>query len=197
MHLFRLSYGNGKNFCRVGKRDLMSRARVSDRRLNVALDGLVRRGFVKPLHRSTDGTLYRVLLPSEAMGLPPEAGLETGKKIEMAARQGPRPARGKSGKPPREKPLESPLNEERFAEVSGQKPKGPTLAEMADSFFQARKKSPSPTGRQNALSVLTGLLEDGFSRTEVAKALHWFIQNHPDEPTLERLPYFIEIALEK
>jgi hypothetical protein len=65
LHLLRLSYGEGLNFCRVGKRLLMARLHLSERRLNRVLDGLVRAGLCLPVHRNNDGTLYRVFLPAE------------------------------------------------------------------------------------------------------------------------------------
>ena len=98
--------------------------------------------------------------------------------------------------PARERPLESPLNEERFARASGRKPKGPGVAEMADGFYKARGQKPGPRERQLAVSVLTGLLEDGFLRDEIKKALDWLVEHHPEEKSLERLPYFIAQALE-
>jgi len=223
LHLFRLSYGEGKNFCRVGKREISGRTGLSDRRLNVVLDGLVRKGHIKPLHRDTAGTLYRIFLPSELLRIEPEPGLVRGEKFDAPAPQpAPRPAapaelaapaaaasaKPKAGKPPaaspkaakkaaRQKPLESPLNEERFAVVAGRPVRGPGLSEMADRFFAARKVAAGQTERQLALTVLTELLEDGFSRDEVMAAVQWLIENLPDEKTLDRLPYIIATALEK
>jgi hypothetical protein len=68
--LLRLSYGEGRNFCRAAKRDLMSRLGASERRLVRILDGLVRKGFARPLHRDNRGTLFRVFLPREVSGEP-------------------------------------------------------------------------------------------------------------------------------
>jgi hypothetical protein len=226
LHLFRLAYGEGRNFCRVGKREISGRTGLSDRRLNVVLDGLVRKGHIKPLHRDTGGTLYRVFLPSELLRLDPEPGLVRGPKIEKPEPPAPvkpvaagadaaplpetaPPAKGRAAaRPPaakakaakkaaRQKPLESPLNEERFADVSGKPVRGPGLSQMADRFFAARKVAAGQTERQLALTVLTELLEDGFSRDEVMTAVEWLIVNLPEEKTLDRLPYVIATALEK
>ena len=68
LQLLRLAWGEGRNFCRAGKRDLMARLRLSERRLLRVLDALVARGFAKPLHRDNRGTLWRVYLPREAFG---------------------------------------------------------------------------------------------------------------------------------
>lgn len=68
LQLLRLAWGEGQNFCRAGKRDLMARLRLSERRLNRVLDALVERRLLKPLHRDNRGTLWRVYLPNEARG---------------------------------------------------------------------------------------------------------------------------------
>ena len=70
LHLLRLAYGEGRNWARVGKRELMARLRLSERRLLRVLDALVERGFLRPLHRDNRGTLWRVALPREAFGEP-------------------------------------------------------------------------------------------------------------------------------
>ena len=71
LQLLRLSLGEGRNFCRVAKRDLMARLRLSERRLLRVLDAVVAKGFARPLHRDNRGTLWRVSLPCEAFGEPP------------------------------------------------------------------------------------------------------------------------------
>lgn len=68
--LLRLAYGEGRNWARAGKRELMARLRLSERRLLRVLDGLVRKGFARPLQRDNRGTLWRVALPAEAFGEP-------------------------------------------------------------------------------------------------------------------------------
>ncbi|HET6438101.1 MAG TPA: hypothetical protein VFG59_08570 [Anaeromyxobacter sp.] len=68
LQLMRLSYGEGRNWCRAAKRDLEARLHVSERRLLRLLDGLVERGLVRPLHRDNRGTLWRVFLPGEGTG---------------------------------------------------------------------------------------------------------------------------------
>ncbi|BDG07113.1 hypothetical protein [Anaeromyxobacter paludicola] len=70
LQLLRLSWGEGRNFCRAAKRELMARLALSERRLNHVLDGVVEKGFARPLHRDNRGTLYRVYLPAEAFGEP-------------------------------------------------------------------------------------------------------------------------------
>jgi hypothetical protein len=69
--LLRLSYGEGRNFCRVAKRELLARLGTTERRLHRIVDGLVSKGFVRLLQRDNRGTAFRVYLPREAAG---EAG---------------------------------------------------------------------------------------------------------------------------
>jgi hypothetical protein len=68
LHLLRLSLAEGRNWCRVAKKDLLARLRLSERGLLRVLDGLVAKGFARPLHRDNRGTLWRVYLPREAFG---------------------------------------------------------------------------------------------------------------------------------
>ncbi len=70
LHLLRLSVAEGRNWCRLAKRELMDRLRLSERRLLRVLGALVEKGFARPLHRDNRGTLWRVYLPSEAAGEP-------------------------------------------------------------------------------------------------------------------------------
>jgi hypothetical protein len=85
LQLLRLSWGEGRNFCRAAKRDLMARLRLSERRLNHVLDGVVEKGFARPLHRDNRGTLYRVYLPAEAFGEALGDEVLCGRPLELAA----------------------------------------------------------------------------------------------------------------
>jgi hypothetical protein len=264
LQLVRLAYGEGRNYCWVGKRELERRCRLSERRLHVALDGLVQKGQVKPLARRNRGTLYRVLLPAEALDGRPEPGVRLGARAEPGER---RPRRGKEratraalrarvqalapalarlettesvdhallpaagqtrvegkGKsaaasadakarplprPPaatktraplgpveRVRPLESPLNEERFADLQ-KKGAGPavSVAEIAAAFFKASGVRPSPEEQDAALSEITGLLEDGYQRAEILRAAEWYGRKFPKARKLDRLAYYIHQAL--
>jgi hypothetical protein len=68
LQLLRLAWGEGRNYCRAGKKELMARLQLTERRLNRILDALVARRLLKPLHRDNRGTLWRVYLPGEARG---------------------------------------------------------------------------------------------------------------------------------
>jgi hypothetical protein len=83
LHLLRLSFGEGRNWCRVTKRELERRLRISERRLLRVLDGLVARRLARPLHRDNRGTLWRVYLPREAAGAPVGDGVLLGRASPM------------------------------------------------------------------------------------------------------------------
>jgi hypothetical protein len=89
LQLLRLSVGEGRNFCRVAKRDLLARLRLSERRLLRVLDALVAKRFLRPLHRDNRGTLYRVYLPAEAFGEPLGEGVLVGRAAALKLVRGP------------------------------------------------------------------------------------------------------------
>ncbi|ABC82278.1 hypothetical protein [Anaeromyxobacter dehalogenans] len=84
LHLLRLSFGEGRNWCRAAKRDLMARLRLSERRLLRVLDALVEKRFARPLHRDNRGTLWRVYLPREAAGQAPGDEVLLGRAVPAA-----------------------------------------------------------------------------------------------------------------
>jgi hypothetical protein len=88
LHLLRLSVGEGRNFCRVAKRDLGARLRLSERRLLRVLDALVAKGFARPLDRDNRGTLWRVYLPREAFGEPLGDDVLVGRATELRVVKG-------------------------------------------------------------------------------------------------------------
>jgi hypothetical protein len=93
LQLLRLAWGEGQNYCRAGKRELMGRLRLSERRLNRILDALVERRLLKPLHRDNRGTLWRVFLPGEARGETLGDDVLLGRAAPIAAAL-PRPPQG-------------------------------------------------------------------------------------------------------
>jgi hypothetical protein len=191
VQLFRLSFLTAKNFCRVGKKELAERTGMSLVRLNASLEGLVKKGFARPVHRSVRGTLWRVFHPAE-VGVRAEYKVEEGKRVKLEVKK----ARPAKPAPPPKKAVESPLNVERFAEISGEIPELP-LKKIAEKFFEVRNRKPEPDELDDALSVITGLLEDGFSRKQVLFALQWFAEKFPKEKDLSRLPYYTARALEE
>jgi len=99
LQLLRLSVGEGRNFCRVAKRDLAVRLRLSERRLLRVLDALVAKRFARPLDRDNRGTLWRVYLPREAFGEPLGDDVLVGRATELRLVKEPA-ARGAGRKPP-------------------------------------------------------------------------------------------------
>ena len=83
LQLLRLSVGEGRNFCRIAKRELGARLRLSERRLLRVLDALVGKGFARPLDRDNHGTLWRVYLPREAFGEPLGDDVLVGRATEL------------------------------------------------------------------------------------------------------------------
>jgi hypothetical protein len=65
LQVLRLSWGAGRNFCRIAKRELQLRLSLSERHLNRVLARLVLSGALRPLQRTNLGTLYRVRSPDE------------------------------------------------------------------------------------------------------------------------------------
>ena len=191
LQLFRLAYGAGKNFCRVGKKELVERTGMSAVRTNAALEGLVKKKLAKPIHRSVRGTLWRVFHPAEA-GAEVAYKVEEGNRVRLKVKEA-RPA--KPSAPPK-KALEAPGNVDRFAQVGGEKPELP-LKKLAEKYFDLKGRKPEPDELDDTLSIITGLLEDGFSRKQAVFAIEWFTQNFPREKDLSRLPYYIARALEE
>lgn len=83
LHLLRLSVGEGRNWCRIAKRELVGRTRLSERRLLRVLAALVEKRFARPLHRDNRGTLWRVYLPREAAGEPLGDGVLVGRAAAL------------------------------------------------------------------------------------------------------------------
>jgi hypothetical protein len=83
LHLLRLSVAEGRNWCRVAKKDLMDRLRLSERRLLRVLAALVEKRYARPLDRDNRGTLWRVYLPSEAAGEPVGEDVLLGRAAEL------------------------------------------------------------------------------------------------------------------
>lgn len=92
LQLLRLAWGEGRNYCRVGKRELMDRLRLTERRLNRIVGGLVEKGLLRPLHRDNRGTLWRVYLPGEARGERLGGDVLLGRASPIAAVPPPPPA---------------------------------------------------------------------------------------------------------
>ncbi|HSN92467.1 MAG TPA: hypothetical protein VLS93_14640 [Anaeromyxobacteraceae bacterium] len=150
LQLLRLAWGEGRNFCRAGKRELMARLRLSERRLLRVLDALVARGFARPLHRDNRGTLWRVFLPREAFG-------ERMGDDVLLGRAGPAPVRG--GAHPRPEP-----------ERGARDPAAPGALALARALARARGAE-GTAGQAEAAREVRELLDEGQTPARIAASI--------------------------
>lgn len=160
LHLLRLSVGEGRNWCRAAKKDLMARLRLSERRLLRVLDGLVEKGFARPLDRDNRGTLWRVALPSEALGEAPGEDVLLGRAAPaaVAPARDPEPAA-----PPRLAPRRPPRPAPPRAAAS-------PIEALATALADARGDA-GEDGLARARAEVRDLLAEGTSPARVAAAI--------------------------
>ena len=156
LQLLRLAFGEGRNFCRAGKRDLMARLGLSERRLNRVLGALVEKRFLRALHRDNRGTLWRVYLPREAFGEPVGDDVLLGRPAGSAD-----PASGAAAAP-RAAPAAAP------APGSGTRH---GVRELAGALLAARDAAPTPEALEDAAAEVRELLAEGASLRQVAAAV--------------------------
>jgi hypothetical protein len=144
LQLLRLAFGEGRNFCRAGKRDLMARLSLSERRLNRVLSALVEKRFIRPLHRDNRGTLWRVYLPREAFGEAVGDDVLLGRPVPAGATPAPAPVTA-------------------LAPRRG----GAALAGLARSLALARGLAPTPEAMAAAAAEIAELLDEGHSVRQV------------------------------
>jgi hypothetical protein len=156
LHLLRLSYGVGRNFCRAGKRELMARLGLSERRLLRALAALVEKGFARPVHRDNRGTLWRVSLPHEALGEPAGDDVLLGRAAAPAAAEARFPSPSPAPPPAPPAPEPSPAR------------RGPvSLLALAESLCLARGRVPSRQALDASAAEVADMLADGHGRARV------------------------------
>jgi len=168
LQLLRLSWGAGRNFCRVGKRELEARLGLSERRLLRVLDAVVEAGLARPLHRDNRGTLWRVLLPREADGLALGDDVLSGRAaLEPIASSPPLPGdrRGPSTPPPR--------GGGDAREGRGEGPPRPTAdpdSPLARALAEARGAT-DPAGLAAAAREVRELVAEGQSPARIHAAI--------------------------
>jgi hypothetical protein len=145
-HLLRLSYGEGRNFCRAGKRDLMARLGLSERRLLRVLSALVEKRFLRPVHRDNRGTAWRVSLPAEVLGEAPGDDVLLGRACEAPAAAPPAPAA-----PPRRASSRGPVS----------------LLSLAETLARARGRAGDREALERAAAEVADLLAEGHTREQV------------------------------
>jgi hypothetical protein len=158
LHLIRLSWGEGRNWARIGKKDLMARLRLSERRLLRVLDALVAGAFVMPLHRDNRGTLWKVAWPGEPFGAP--AGDEV-----LLGRASPAPA---SAAPPDGHPLAPAAARARPA--AGGARRGARELELARALVAARGLH-GPAAEAAARRDVQELADEGQGYGRIAAAI--------------------------
>jgi len=165
LQLLRLSVAEGRNFCRVAKRDLMARLRLSERRLLGVLDAVVAAGFARPLHRDNRGTLWRVFLPAEAAGRPVGNGVLLGRAVKPALRVAPRSS------PAAPTPATAPTPAPAPAVAAASGPAAPaSLEELARALARARGRADGD-GFAAALGEVRELVAEGQRPARIAAAI--------------------------
>lgn len=165
LHLLRLSVGEGRNWCRLAKRELMDRLRLSERRLLRVLAALVDKRYARPLQRDNRGTLWRVYLPREAAGEPLGDDVLVGRAADL------RVVRGGAPEAAPAIPLDARPGP---APVARQAAPGPrataTDATLARALASARGRTDAE-GAAAALREVRELLEEGQSPERIAAAV--------------------------
>ena len=68
LHLYRLSHGWNKPYCRIGRKTLGDRTNLSKNTIVRSIKELKEKNYIKELAWDQDGTIYQVLLPREIIG---------------------------------------------------------------------------------------------------------------------------------
>ena len=153
LQLLRLSVGEGRNWCRLAKRDLMDRLRLSERRRLRVLAALVEKGFARPVHRDNRGTLWRVCLPREAAGEPLGDDVLVGRAGPLRVVRGPTATTTGTATAPLERPRAV------HSESS-----------LARALAEARGQ-PDPAGIAAALREVKDLLAEGQRADRIAACI--------------------------
>ncbi len=160
-HLVRLSWGDGRNWARVGKRELMARLRLSERRLLRVLGALVEGGFVTPLHRDNRGTLWKVAWPGEPFGEPP------GDEV-LLGRAG--PALASAGPPDGHAPAPAPAVPRARPPAIGARRGAARALELARALVEARGLH-GEAAEAAALREVRELVDEGQGYERIAAAI--------------------------
>jgi hypothetical protein len=187
-HLYRLSVGQERNWCRVSRAELSKRTSLSDRRLMKALAGLAAHGHIALVSRDRQGTLYRVYLPHEALG---EAAADTvvmpRQRVKPADKPTPRPA---------DKPTPAPPDNKRAGRASP-RPKAPqagpelSVGAVAAGFLAKHPERPGRT-RADVVDEILGRLEEGRTFDEIVVELERFAQHAPRTTPIAEIGPWLE-----
>lgn len=208
-HLWRLALADERNWCRVALKELQQRTRLSERRLNKALAGLVEKGHVRLVERDRRGTLYRVVLPHEVFGEP------DGDVVHMPRpKQTPRAIRGAAPATARTELVAAldPPREVKTVRRSGDAPRparsrrkaaarsigvdsdtlldSSSVGALARSFVERFGEAPGRS-RAELVEEILGLLEEGLTLSDVAAKLVAFGKGAPRRTPLSELRRFL------
>lgn len=218
-HLWRLSLADERNWCRVSLKELQQRTRLSERRLNKALAGLVAKGHVRLVERDRRGTLYRVMLPHEVFQepdgdvvhmprpraapmkpSPSQEGPSPHRTTSSPTPQPPVPPRKASSPPPPPTPQPSAVSPPPSAPRAPKKGDrfdtlldSTTVGTLARSFVERFGEAPGRT-RAEVVEEILGLLEDGCSLPEAAEKLAAFGRGSPKRTPLSELRRYLSRA---
>jgi hypothetical protein len=172
LQLVRLSWSEGRNWARVGKKELMARLRLSERRLLRVLDSLVQGRFITPLHRDNRGTLWMVAWPGEPFGEPPGDEVLLGRASQAAA--GATPPDGLALAPLASEALATPPaprpgRARRPAGGSGSR-RGTRELELARALMKARRLT-GEAAEAAALREVQELADEGQGYERIAAAI--------------------------
>jgi DNA-binding phage protein len=191
LHLFLLSTANGADWCRVGMTELARRTGMSRRRLLRTLSELARVERIKPLDRDRNGTLYKVYSIYQKQ-LPEKPVLQKMQEPQEKQDAIKKPKQKEVQPKQRKKPIESPVNEEFFPK----KQNVLTIKDIAKSYFEKAGIAPDDVRMDEAIGQITYLLEDGFSRDEVAIGVKYIAHQFGKKASIDKLPYYIHQAIE-
>lgn len=163
LQLLRLAWGEGKNYCRAGKRELMGRLRLTERRLNRIVGGLVEKGLLRPLHRDNRGTLWRVYLPGEARGERLGGDVLLGRAAPVAAVP--------IAPVPRDAPPARPAS-------SGGRAPSPKEWSLARALAGARGAAEDPDALALAARQVRELLDEGQTPTRIQSVIDALRRRH-------------------
>jgi len=171
LHLLRLSVGEGRNWCRLAKRELMDRLRLSERRLLRVLAGLVEKGFARPLHRDNRGTLWRVYLPREAAGEPLGDDVLAGRAGELRLVATARTPVNEPAPAPEPPTTTTSTSTTTTTTTTAPRPRAvPSEATLARALAAARGRS-DPEGVAAALREVKELLAEGQRPDRIAACI--------------------------
>ncbi len=200
-HLYRLALADERNWCRVALKELQQRTRLSERRLNKALAGLVAKGHIRLVERDRRGTLYRVMLPHEIFHEPDGDAVHMTRPAQSAYTPAARPPGPGEPPAPRSLPVDAAEMAAKAARPKARaRPTGvdsdrvldsSTIGALALSFVERFGERRGRT-RAEVVEEILGRLEEGLTLARVADELAAFGAKAPRATPVSDLARFVE-----